>query len=71
MIKRTITETVFEYDKQGNVIKKIITETHEEENNTTLTYPSATNPFVDIKYTAGVESNCISSTSTENTKITI
>ena len=40
MIKRTVTETIYEYDKQGILIKKTVTETHEEEDNTTLTYPS-------------------------------
>ena len=40
MIKRTTTETTYEYDKQGNLVKKTVTETHEEEDNTILTYPS-------------------------------
>ena len=45
MVKRTVTETIYEYDKQGNLVKKTVTETHEEEDNTTLTYPSyPTNP---------------------------
>lgn len=45
MIKRDITETIYEYDKEGKLIKKIITETHEEEEGTTLTYPVyPTNP---------------------------
>jgi hypothetical protein len=30
MTKRTITETVYEYDKDGNLLKKTVTETHEE-----------------------------------------
>ena len=34
MVKRTVTETIYEYDKQGNIIKKTVTETHEEEDNT-------------------------------------
>ena len=46
MVKRTITETIYEYDKQGNIIKKTVTETHEEEDNTILTYPSnPLNPY--------------------------
>ena len=46
MVKRTVTETIYEYDKQGNLVKKTVTETHEEEDNTTLTYPSyPTNPY--------------------------
>lgn len=40
MIKRDITETVYEYDKEGKLVRKVITETHEEENNTVTTYPS-------------------------------
>lgn len=33
MIKRDITETIYEYDKEGKLIKKTVTETHEEDNN--------------------------------------
>lgn len=40
MIKRDITETTYEYDKEGKLIKKTVVETHEEEDNTyTTTYP--------------------------------
>ena len=42
MIKRDITETVYEYDKEGKLLKKTVTETHEEESNTITTYPSWT-----------------------------
>jgi hypothetical protein len=31
MIKRDITETVYEYDNEGKLIKKTVTEKHEEE----------------------------------------
>lgn len=47
MVKRDITETIYEYDKEGKLIKKTVTETHEEEEGTTLTYPGypyPTNP---------------------------
>lgn len=47
MIKRDTTETIYEYDKEGKLIKKTVTETHETEEGTTLTYPtyhSLTNP---------------------------
>ena len=49
MIKRTITETICEYDKERKLVRKTVTETKEEEDNTTLTYPysnypSLTNP---------------------------
>ena len=40
MIKRDITETVYEYNKEGKLLKKTVTETHEEEDNTITTYPS-------------------------------
>lgn len=40
MIKCDITETVYEYDKEGKLLKKTVTETHEEESNTITTYPS-------------------------------
>ena len=42
MIKRDITETIYEYDNEGKLIKKTITETHEEEEEkiTTSTYQS-------------------------------
>ena len=40
MIKRDITETVYEYDSEGKLVKKTVTETHEEENNTVTNYPS-------------------------------
>lgn len=45
MIKRDTTETIYEYDKEGKLIKKTVTETHEEEEGTILTYPAyPTNP---------------------------
>ena len=54
MIKRDITETVYEYGKEGNLLKKIVTETHEEEDNTITTYPSwqylnGTDPYCSSK----------------------
>ena len=65
MIKRDITETVYEYDKEGKLLKKTVTETHEEEDNTTVTYPSftylngggTTNPYVATLSTS--KHNCI------------
>lgn len=44
MIKRDTTETIYEYDEEGKLIKKTVTETHEEEEGTTLTYSYPTNP---------------------------
>ena len=32
MIKRDIVETVYEYDKEGKLVKKTVIEKHEEEN---------------------------------------
>lgn len=52
MIKRDITETVYEYDKEGKLVKKTVTETHEEENNTITTYPS----FSQLNGLGGVDS---------------
>lgn len=42
MIKRDITETTYEYDNEGKLIRKTITETHEEESEkaTISTYQS-------------------------------
>lgn len=53
MIKRDITETVYEYDKEGKLVRKTVTETHEEENNTVTTYPS----FSQLNGLSGIEAN--------------
>ena len=64
MIKRDITETVYEYDKEGKLLKKTVIETHEEEDNTVATYPSwtylnGTNPTCDtISTTTAKLNNC-------------
>lgn len=47
MIKRDIVETVYEYDSEGKLLKKTVTETHEEEEEKTTvstwqTYPNLT-----------------------------
>ena len=39
MLKRDITETTYEYDKEGKLIKKTVIEKHEEESNNTFNYP--------------------------------
>lgn len=39
MIKRDIVETVYEYDKEGKLVSKIVTETHEEDTNITTNTP--------------------------------
>lgn len=48
MIKREITETLYEYDGEGKLISKRITETKEEEdgNNPSWTIPITTNPVI-------------------------
>lgn len=48
MIKREIVETVYEYDGEGKLISKRITETKEEEdrNNPSWTIPITTNPVI-------------------------
>ena len=83
MIKRDITETVYEYDKEGKLVRKVITETHEEENNTVTTYPSfsylngnVTNPCDAIPCTLTTKSTIdgsdyISTTKTNVTTVTI
>lgn len=48
MIKREIVETVYEYDGEGKLVSKRITETKEEEdgNNPSWTIPITTNPVI-------------------------
>lgn len=44
MVKRTITETVYEYDGDGKVTRKTVTETTEEDTN--IYWPNTiTTPF--------------------------
>lgn len=59
MIKREITETVYEYDGEGKLISKRITETKEEEDGnspswaitTTTTDPAIIHPHIPYKPT--------------------
>lgn len=46
MIKRDITETTYEYDNEGKLIRKTITETHEEEEEKATTSTYQTLPYV-------------------------
>ena len=64
MIKRDIVETVYEYDKEGKLLKKTVTETHEEESNTITTYPSWTvsNDLTTLETSA----TCTTTTKTNN-----
>lgn len=34
MIKRTVTEEIYEYDEGGNLVRKVVTKTDEEDTNT-------------------------------------
>lgn len=76
MIKRDIIETTYEYDKEGKLLKKIVVETHEEEDNTTYTttYPftyvngpaDSTSPYLSTKTTCDCHDNCASTTTKTN-----
>ena len=44
MIKRDITETVYEYNEHGELIKKTVTEKHEEDDNK-ITWSPYISPF--------------------------
>ena len=46
MIKRDITETVYEYDNEGKLTRKIVTETHEEEEDHVTTTTYKTVPYI-------------------------
>ncbi len=41
MIKRTVKETVTEYDKDGNIVKQTVTETVEDDDTQYLPYNAA------------------------------
>lgn len=45
MIKRDITETIYEYDNEGKLIRKTVTETHEEEEEKITTSTLSTTPY--------------------------
>lgn len=64
MIKRDIIETIYEYDKEGKLVKKTVTETHEEENNTTTNYPGFT--YLNGTYPVDYPTATLSSDSTSN-----
>ena len=59
MIKKDIVETVYEYDKEGKLVKKTVIETHEEEDNTITTYPS-------WSYLNGADPYCSSTSAKHN-----
>lgn len=45
MIKRDIVETIYEYDDEGKLLKKTVTETHEEESDAVTTSTYTTTPI--------------------------
>lgn len=65
MIKRDITETIYEYDKEGKLVKKTVTETHEEDSNITNT----TSPYTYKSWP--YEINCTDSTTAINPQVCI
>lgn len=38
MVKRDIIETIYEYDHEGKLLRKTVTETHENDDNTSVTW---------------------------------
>lgn len=52
MIKRTIKETVREYDVDGNLVKETVTETTEDDN--TIYYP----PYTPLQYQPWYVNTC-------------
>lgn len=44
MVKRDITETIYEYDSEGKLTRKTVTETHEEEEDKITTSSYQTYP---------------------------
>ena len=59
MIKRDIVETIYEYDEKGNLVKKTVTETHEEDTNVVqtespYTYKSCPHELITIGGTAAI-----------------
>ena len=45
MIKRDITETIYEYDKEGKLVKKTVTEKHETVEDSVKLGDIITNPY--------------------------
>ena len=49
MIKRDITETIYEYDNEGKLVRKTVTTTHEEEEEKYITSSYSTSPIQPIQ----------------------
>lgn len=59
MIKRDITETIYEYDKNGNLVQKTVTETHEVDDETR--YPPVNGAYTTyVGYTTAHNCTCSS-----------
>ena len=56
MIKREITETVYEYDKEGKLFKKTVVETKEEETDTI--FQSSPKPINNTPYITWTNTAC-------------
>ena len=74
MVKRKTT-TIYEYDKDGNIIKKTITEEFFEENNSLLNYPNTT-PYTPSPFYYCNDQTCTTATKasdviTTTTNVTI
>ena len=63
MIKRDTVETIYEYDKEGKLIKKTVVETHEENTNI------VTNPYTYQSWPH--EITCTGSTTATNPQVSI
>lgn len=50
MIKRDITETTYEYDNEGKLIRKTVTETHEEESEKATASTYQTFPYINLNH---------------------
>ena len=65
MTKRDIVETVYEYDKEGKLLKKTVTETHEEED-AVYQYNTITQPYLYTDHTFTCKSDTSSAKATYN-----
>lgn len=63
MTKRNIVETIYEYDNEGKLLKKIVTETHEEDD-VTYGYTTTSKPYI-IESSSECTANCAISSATE------
>lgn len=71
MIKRDIVETVYEYDTEGKLMRKTVTETHEEDTNLTrsdyITTPYSPNNPLTVNYNNSTTDSAFEGTITTKT----